>query len=61
MAYNASSVLDGFLVPAADHVLSLGVYDTALYPYFLPKFVLVYLLVVTRLFSHFLCSSQYSI
>lgn len=49
MAYNASSIQNGFLVSGPNLVLPLGVYDPALYPYFLPKFVLVCLLFVTRL------------
>lgn len=50
MACNASSgVQNDFLLdPGPNLVLPLGVYETALHPYFLPKFVLVYLF-VTRL------------
>lgn len=49
-ADNASlGVQNGFLVPGSDLILPLGVYETALYPYFLPKLVLVSLLFVNRI------------
>lgn len=51
-----------FLVPGSNLILPLGMCETALYPYFLPKLVLVCLLLVTRLCFpiNFLLSSQCS-